>query len=290
MRPREAIGQLVQYFRRFTDSSSPTPARRSVYLDLALSKKGVCRHRAFAFLVTAQSLGIPTRMIANEAHAWVEVHDGTSWHRIDLGGAGELEKVATRRADDLAVEQLDDPFQWPDGSRRGSEMVVQARARGATDLGLSRTAVVETSTSGSDSPSATFSPDPSHPSGTGANVTDVNASGAVGASTPPDSAISSDTRPPSIIDLSVEGLELRRGFPVRLRGTVRSAGKGCPYAGVDLWLRDIHAGRQARLGPAATDESGAFAADIVVPRWVALGDYDVVAHTQGIGHCGRGSN
>ena len=44
-------------------ASSTRPSRRaargSVYLDLALSKKGVCRHRAFAFLVTALEPGDP---------------------------------------------------------------------------------------------------------------------------------------------------------------------------------------------------------------------------------------
>ena len=90
MRPREAIAKLVDYFRGFADSDEPPRRAGSVYLDLALSKKGVCRHRAYAFLITAQSLGIPTRLVENEAHAWVEIHDGTLWRRIDLGGAGRL--------------------------------------------------------------------------------------------------------------------------------------------------------------------------------------------------------
>ena len=67
-------------------SNEPPTGHDDVYLDLALSQRGVCRHRAFAFLVTALHLGIPTRMVVNEAHAWVEVSDGTLWHRIDLGG------------------------------------------------------------------------------------------------------------------------------------------------------------------------------------------------------------
>ena len=82
-RPREAIARLVQYFRGFAEADESPRGRSSVYLDIALSKKGVCRHRAFAFLVTAQSLGIPTRLVENEAHAWVEVHDGVRWRRID---------------------------------------------------------------------------------------------------------------------------------------------------------------------------------------------------------------
>ena len=82
------VAKLVAYFRSFVDSDEFPTDRDDVYLALALSKKGVCRHRAFAFLVTALGLGLPARMITNEAHAWVEVSDGSLWRRIDLGGAG----------------------------------------------------------------------------------------------------------------------------------------------------------------------------------------------------------
>jgi transglutaminase-like putative cysteine protease len=95
MRPREAMMKMVEYFRSFAESNDPPVGRGSIYLDLALSKKGVCRHRAFAFLVTAQSMGIPTRLITNEAHAWVEVYDATLWHRVDLGGAAPIVTAAS---------------------------------------------------------------------------------------------------------------------------------------------------------------------------------------------------
>src|SRR5205085_2596405 len=86
-RPREAVTKMVEYFRAFTPSTEAPNENGDVYLDLALSKKGVCRHRAFAFLVTALYLGIPARLVHNEAHAWVGVRDDRLWHRIDLGGA-----------------------------------------------------------------------------------------------------------------------------------------------------------------------------------------------------------
>ena len=80
--PREALRRLVSYFRAFAPSEDPPTGHDDVYLDLALSQKGVCRHRAFAFLVTALGLGLPARMVTNEAHAWVEVSDSRRWHRI----------------------------------------------------------------------------------------------------------------------------------------------------------------------------------------------------------------
>ncbi|HEX3345713.1 MAG TPA: transglutaminase-like domain-containing protein, partial [Polyangiaceae bacterium] len=113
-RPREAVAKLVQYFRGFSDSEESPRGRGSVYLDLALSKKGVCRHRAFAFLVTAQSLGLPTRLVQNEAHAWVEVHDGTLWRRIDLGGDGHMSNPASNALPERAVyKPPPDAFAWP---------------------------------------------------------------------------------------------------------------------------------------------------------------------------------
>jgi hypothetical protein len=87
MRPREVLAKMVQYFRSFESSDDPPRGNDDIYLDLALSKKGVCRHRSFAFLVTALYIGLPARMVVNEAHAWVEVFDSKIWHRIDLGGA-----------------------------------------------------------------------------------------------------------------------------------------------------------------------------------------------------------
>ena len=126
MRPRDAIAKLVDYFRGFTDSAETPAPRGSVYLDLALSKKGVCRHRAFAFLITAQSLGIPARLVENEAHAWVEIHDGTLWRRIDLGGAGLLPASASESARPAPAVR---------GAARGVPVAASGRPRGRHDLG-----------------------------------------------------------------------------------------------------------------------------------------------------------
>ncbi len=80
------LNTLVTWFRDFR--AGPPPAGvGDIYEDLALGRSGVCRHRAFAFLVTARGAGVPTRQVQNEAHAFVEVRapDGR-WRRIDLGG------------------------------------------------------------------------------------------------------------------------------------------------------------------------------------------------------------
>ena len=123
--PRDDVTKLVSYFRGFTESEDPPTQSRDIYLDLALSRKGVCRHRAFAFMVTALSLGLPTRMITNEAHAWVEVHDGRLWRRIDLGGAGTT--LHDPLSNNVPYDPPPDPFAWPQGATRGDDLAERAR-------------------------------------------------------------------------------------------------------------------------------------------------------------------
>src|SRR6185436_1402792 len=112
-----------------------------IYLDLALSQKGVCRHRAFAFLVTALGLGIPARMVVNEAHAWVEVLGERNWQRIDLGGAAGSIEDATADARP-AFRPPSDSFEWPASSESGSgeAAAVRGRQSGAASMSASRRA------------------------------------------------------------------------------------------------------------------------------------------------------
>jgi hypothetical protein len=60
-----ALSALTAHFRAFEESVEPPPDSGDIYLDLARAKKGVCRHRAYAFVVTAQALGIPARFVQN---------------------------------------------------------------------------------------------------------------------------------------------------------------------------------------------------------------------------------
>ncbi len=125
-RPRAVVSHLVQHFRRFR--SSETPARGlglGLYRELALGGRGICRHRAYAFTVTGLGLGVPTRYVLNEAHAWVEVFDGQLWHRIDLGGAAsEVSREDSQRPTHV---EPGDPFDWP----RGADSAAEALAAGA---------------------------------------------------------------------------------------------------------------------------------------------------------------
>src|SRR5262249_61334452 len=117
--PPERARNMVASFRASSPSEDLPRATADVYLDLALSQKGVCRHRAFAFLVTALGFGIPARLVVNEAHAWVEVQGERQWQRIDLGGAAGAIEDRTSDARP-AYQPPSDAFEWPPSAESGS--------------------------------------------------------------------------------------------------------------------------------------------------------------------------
>ena len=115
---RAGLDRMVGWFRGFAASDQPPPKRGSIYLDLALGKVGVCRHRAFAFLITARVAGVPTRVVHNEAHAFVEVlaPDG-AWRRVDLGGEAPSLSFEAHAATRMHVPPPDgfpQPESWRD--------------------------------------------------------------------------------------------------------------------------------------------------------------------------------
>src|SRR5439155_17512471 len=59
-------------------------------------------------------LGLPTRLVENEAHAFVEVwFPGRNWQRIDLGGAALRMEVQGADEKTLHRPRADDPFDKP---------------------------------------------------------------------------------------------------------------------------------------------------------------------------------
>jgi hypothetical protein len=266
--PREALTKMVAYFRSFADSDDFPRAGEDVYLALALSKKGVCRHRSFAFLVTALGLGLPARMIANEAHAWVEVHDGSMWKRIDLGGAGRAMDAAL--AGTVKHVAPPDPFAWPPNATRGDDLADNARGSssspgggapggGSTDA---KQAAAQASPSTPRSPSASASGNPF-------------AGGAP------------DDRPPSRVSLALNGGDARRGAPLHVHGAVTAGSDSCGHVLVEIGLRN-GSGHLVPLGALATDDDGKYEGALVVPSSAPLGDYDLYARSSGDSRCGPG--
>jgi len=254
--PTEVVLKLVEYFRSFEPSNDPPPSNGDIYLDLALSKKGVCRHRAFAFLVTALNIGIPTRMVHNEAHAWVEVNDGHVWHRIDLGGAA-LDLDDDTRLDRPAHRAPPDPYRWPSGRDSGADLADRVRdaANEASSSAARDPAVANPATT----------PNPT------------------GATTPADP---NDARPRTVVTIDRVDADTFRGLPMKLRGTVRAEGRGCANLRVDVLLQ--MSAEELRLGSLSTNDAGVYDGAVVLPPDVPIGDHELVVVTAGNQRCGPG--
>lgn len=114
---RQIVYSLKEYFSGFTSGDIPTEDEQpDPYLAAIESEHGACFVRAFAFFVTANSLGVPTRLITNEGHSFVEVYVPTSgWQKADLGGLGSYEL-----RNSSSSERFDAPEQETPGQGGGS--------------------------------------------------------------------------------------------------------------------------------------------------------------------------
>jgi len=265
-RPAEAVRALVNYFRTFvpSDDAPRASSGSALYSELALSKKGVCRHRAYAFVVTALALGIPSRLVRNEAHAWVEVSDGLSWHRIDLGGAAshlDYEQSSSEHQHQPPA----DPYQWPPGSEAGQSLTAQAS--GASGRAAARSGLPGAAASGAP-PSAPV-PHSVVPSSSARSEPP----------TPRD-----DPQSQNEVAVSSDEHELRRGARFHVAGTARAEQGACANSRVDIALRD-KAGAEHWLGALATDQNGKYDGRVALPFELEVGDYSVIATTPRSAQC-----
>ncbi len=263
LRPREAVSRMVSYFRSFAASDESPSEHGDIYLDLALSKKGVCRHRAFAFLVTAMNLGIPARLVHNEAHAWVEVRDHRMWHRIDLGGAA-LDLEQDPHLDRPPHVPPPDQFAWPTGRDSGSDLAHRDRAEALREAAEQRGADPNAS-------DPNGAPDPNAPFGE------------------PDPNVPNPARdmPATALTLDDIDRDIFRGLPVHIKGKATSDGAACPHLRVDVILL-LDGDVERRLGSLSTDERGAYAGAVVIPAEIPIGDHELVVATPGAAKCGPG--
>ncbi len=108
-----AFNALVFYFRAFQAKPISNPTG-DVYWDLFKNQAGVCRHRSSTFAITANAIGIPTRYVFNEAHAFVEVwFPERGWQRVDLGGAAARLDVSNAEDKTIHRPRSEDPFDKP---------------------------------------------------------------------------------------------------------------------------------------------------------------------------------
>jgi transglutaminase-like putative cysteine protease len=261
---RDVINQLVTYYRSFAESQKPLDAQENVFLDIAQSKKGVCRHRAFAFVISALALGIPARMVTNEAHAWVEVHDGIRFRRIDLGGAA-MDFHEPQKENRVPHMPPKDPFGWPPNSHpaedgaRASRQRNQANSPGGNQPG----------TSSSANPPGNSGRDPS-------NGLDPNV------------PANKDDRPLSKIVVNGSEREVFRNQALHLKGHVEADSERCGNVRVDVLLLLSNTTREIQLGSLATNAQGDFDGAVVVPFTISVGQYNLVLATPGTDRCGPG--
>jgi hypothetical protein len=307
LRVRDAVSRLVSHFRSFAPSEElPTSAEPgALYREIALSKRGVCRHRAYAFTVTALSLGIPTRFVRNDAHAWVEVHDATLWHRIDLGGAaGEMQFGSNV---DLAHVAPEDPFEWPKGSESAQEMTDAALSNGGPQ-GRGQGAGAEESTAPANSAdvepphSEATAPQPSVASQPvlvpslaphGSVNPPPEASAALEAAPSESAELSHEEQllpeaPPSHVEIEPHDAVVMQGARVRVAGRVQGPDGPCVLVRVDVVLRSEE--RSIPVGTLVTDEQGRYFGEVTLPGSVPVGDYELRAVTRGAPECGAGSS
>jgi len=264
-----AFNKLVAYFRAFQagDIANPTG---NIYRDLCDSQTGVCRHRSFAFMVTANALGIPARYVQNEAHAFVEVwFPQRGWQRIDLGGAALHMNVTGADNKTLHRPRAEDPFHKPpeyknqytqlEGDIKGLTDQQKADKKKGLDQSPPSGAVGQQGTgSGSGAKSSQpdmITPDPTKP----VKQPDKNKA------TPQLLVTSSDT-------------SAYRGDFIHVEGIVRVDGKGLGNHQVNVFLGLAgNAGKDSiPLGSAVTRPDGGFSADLPVPAVLELSRYEIL--------------
>lgn len=129
------LSQLVNYFRGFTVGELPDEGAGDLYLKLAMSRRGACRHRSYAFVITAIQAGIPARYVENELHAFVEVFipdargRGGYFRRINLGGAPLQQRVLDGENKAPYHEKGGDPFPAPPSFISGVPQSVQGQPK-----------------------------------------------------------------------------------------------------------------------------------------------------------------
>lgn len=281
------LNSLVFYFRSFEAGEFEPRPDGDRYLELALSQRGVCRHRAYAFAYTAQAAGIPTRYLFNEAHAWVEVFlPGAGWRRIDLGGAAEGIDISGGRGKPLYEPEATDPFAQPptldpaSGAGAGAGGgAAGPNAEGAqlAASGFGNVSGLRRSGASGASGEVALAPEAEGPS-------ESETPGEENAP-PPNEALPA---PPALTTGSVPvSLQLVSAPSTTFRGNTlkvsgRAAGPEGPAARLRVEVGLQRANGYLPLGATVTDAEGNFTGEFLVPTELdQLGLYDISLRTPG---------
>lgn len=296
-----AFNKLVSYFRAFEAGEIKNPTG-DIYRDLCDSQAGVCRHRAFAFMITANAIGIPTRYVQNEAHAFAEVwFPERGWQRIDLGGAALRMDVQNMADKEIHRPRADDPFAKPPEYANGQYTNLEGDIRGLTDKqiadkrksldqapssgavatgarkGSDQTAA-NGSAAGSGSGTASSSPTGTHTGSAGDPIAD-NPFGTDRITPDPTLPVKEQdpNKPTPELLVTTADTSAFRGAAIHVEGSARANGKAIPNHRVDVFLSPAGLGGQGSIpiGYAVTTADGSFKVDLDVPANVELQRYEI---------------
>ena len=283
---RSILEPMIKYFNSFEADTFEARADGDLYLALSLSKQGVCRHRAYAFAVTAQAMGIPTRYVFNDAHAWVEVYvPGLGWRRLDLGGASAGLEVSGARGKPMYQPEKKDPLE----SLRSPAAEASASNRpfggaGGFDRSVGTRPGPESSAGGGLAGANGTNPaveDPNAPPGTDPNAPlDGPSSAPPAESSAPPPSMAAGTIPVRLSLQSATSVVLR-GQSLKVQGAAMAELGPAKELRVDIYL-DRSDTTPVRLGAATTDEQGVFRGEFAVPfDQSPLGNYRITLVTNG---------
>ncbi len=271
-----AFNHLVEYFRAFKAGDIPHPTG-DTYRDLCDSKAGVCRHRSFAFMITANALGIPTRLVANEAHAFVEVwFPDRNWQRIDLGGAALHMDVAGANNKTLHRPRQEDPFVKPPEYRQNYTQL-EGDIRGLSDQ-----QIAEKKKSLDDAPPSGAS----GANGGATNAASAQAAAGSGAAQSPDRitpdptlpAVTQDPKKPTPkLLVTTAATSAYRGDLIHIEGIARVNDKPLADRVVYVFLSPSgqNGAHPIQIGSPKTGADGAFRVDLPLPPQLDLSTYEI---------------
>lgn len=286
------VDRLVRWFRDF-EAGTPPPKQGSIFVDLALGKKGVCRHRAFAFTLAARAAGVPTRQVQNEAHAFVEIltPDGT-WRRVDLGG--QAPSVDFKNQQNHRLHQPPpDTFSKPENYTSQYSAQLQGVGGGADGSGG------EASIEGKPDPLNPGGRPRPGPDGAGGDGTgDGSGDGPMSewdgppAEVPlPPTVPDAETTPPPpsakavaiALDRAAGRFEAFRGerLPFAVTGTLQSEGAVASGVKVQVYLVPDSGEGPRPIGRAVvTNGQGRFSAQVTLPPTLVLGQYRLIVASE----------
>lgn len=284
--PDEALATsfnaLVGYFRSFTAKPIPN-GTGDIYRDLCDSQAGVCRHRAFAFMITATALGIPTRFVENEAHAFAEVwFPERGWQRIDLGGAALNMEVTGADDKTLHRPRADDPFEKPPQYKNNyTQLEGNISGLSQQQLDDKKAPLDAKSASGSFA-----GPGKGNGKGKGTGTktgsgSDEEDDGSVTEEITPDPTQpvlpnNPGKKTPHLVIASADS-SAYRGDRLHVEGRAEVEGGALPDHRIDVYisLAEDHGQHSIKVGSAFTAADGTFKADVTLPGNLELKTYEV---------------